>query len=111
MYCLENLENLNAEQQVINCGSIVGFRESSEAPYLFILELDFLKDINSQTPCILEISDGGSCESLDSCFCESLFWQNIETTTSATATFESNDISNFSGTITVELLVEDNTIN
>ncbi|MGL6105109.1 leucine-rich repeat domain-containing protein [Romboutsia sp.] len=99
---LPNLSELYAQGQVIYLPPIYPIVDND-----FILDLSFLKDIDSITPCIDYISNDGNCSGEDSCDCLSIIWKYITEDTYAQIQFShdiiSSDISNFSGTINILL--------
>ncbi|MCR8744700.1 leucine-rich repeat domain-containing protein [Romboutsia lituseburensis] len=108
IYDISNLEkysiNVIAKDQLIDYGNISPIEiDSSEPSYTFVLELDFLKDLNGDDPCIDTISEPGKCYTEESCNCQSIIWENVSSTTPADLTFSTFD-DNFTGTITLLLV-------
>lgn len=108
IYDISSLEkyiiNVIAKDQLIDYGNISPIEiDSSEPDYTFVLELDFLKDLNGDEPCIDTISEPGKCYTEESCDCQSIVWENISITTPANLTFSTLDDS-FSGKITLMLV-------
>lgn len=99
---LTELTEFSAQGQLVNLDPILPLIDNT-----FTLDLNFLKDLDSTTPCIDYISNGGDCTGDDSCECVSALWQNILIDTEVEVEFSHdifiNNISDFSGTIRVLL--------
>lgn len=98
------LTYFNAQSQVVDLPPLLPVVDND-----FILDLAFLQDIDSSTPCIGHVSNNGYCSSADSCDCVSLVWENILVDTNASFDFSheiiGSDISNFSGRVNVLLQI------
>ncbi len=98
------LTYFNAQSQIVDLPPLLPVVDND-----FILDLAFLQDIDSLTPCIGHVSNNGYCSSADSCECVSLVWENILVDTNAYFDFSheiiGSDISNFSGTVNVLLQI------
>ncbi len=98
------LTYFNAQSQVVDLPPLLPVVDND-----FILDLAFLQDIDSSTPCIGHVSNNGYCSSGDSCECVSIVWENILVDTNAYFDFSheiiGSDISNFSGTVNVLLQI------
>ncbi len=96
LYGYNNLTVI-ATSQTIDSGTIYPDEDG-----MFILDLSFLKDIDSSTPGITEISNNGSYCDDESCYEPSIIWENINSLTNASFKFANNSNS-FTGIVNVIL--------